>query len=422
MAAPYDLEQLLVSESGRIGADIYRRTVDTSVFLKLVSQEAWPDEMGSSIKVMTYERSLPVNADTGVYTPNTWTAVGENTQDSPSATPPITNDGDNGGNCVPTALQVKFGQSLVSYNLVQTALESPDICVNDLRFPVYRKQQLANIMQILTENTSYLWIERFRDEYIRLAGNKTVANIAGGLVTTNGATFPVGTGVKAPDSQLTLPMLKRAYMRMIRDGAGTSTHGAIGRENGRPVFTLILSSEASENLILLNAELRQDVRWSTKVADLLSPLGVERSYQGFYHLIDDFAPRYNATINGSNDVTAYTRVYPYIASAATKGKKLEINPAYETATYEDVIIFHPDVFVSMVPKPITSPGGGTSFDPVNYRGDFHWQNIRDRVTNPDGTIGYFRGVFQSGSKPIFPQYGTVIRVLRGTTPLGTALV
>jgi hypothetical protein len=56
-----------------------------------------------------------------------------------------------------------------------------------------------------------------------------------------------------------------------------------------------------------------------------------------------------------------------------------------------------------------------SFNPVNYRGDFKWINYPDEVINPDGTIGFFRGVLASASKPIKPEFGYVILFKRTTT-------
>jgi hypothetical protein len=49
-----------------------------------------------------------------------------------------------------------------------------------------------------------------------------------------------------------------------------------------------------------------------------------------------------------------------------------------------------------------------AFNPQNYRGEFKWVNILDRQANPDGNVGYFRGVCASGARPIFPQYGYAI--------------
>ena len=59
MATTYSIEQLLVKEAGRIGPEIYRRTIDTSAWLKLTKQEQFPEEMGDVISSMTFERFFP---------------------------------------------------------------------------------------------------------------------------------------------------------------------------------------------------------------------------------------------------------------------------------------------------------------------------------------------------------------------------
>ena len=173
MATTYEVEQLLVRESGRIGPDIYRKTVDTSPWLKLTKQDSWPDEMGDTVSLMVYERSLPYDTNGALKT--NWTNLASN---------PIVgtaNDGDatDSGNAIaPLGGTVEFGQTLRTYNLQHTSLNSPDVSLNDPRFPLKRKEQLSNIMQILTESTREVWIERYRDEYIRIAENKLTATSA----------------------------------------------------------------------------------------------------------------------------------------------------------------------------------------------------------------------------------------------------
>ena len=54
---------------------------------------------------------------------------------------------------------------------------------------------------------------------------------------------------------------------------------------------------------------------------------------------------------------------------------------------------------TLVPEPI-SGGNGVAFDPVSYKGEFKWTNLPDVSLNPDGTIGFFRGIMASASKPI----------------------
>jgi hypothetical protein len=378
----YTIEQQLVTESGRIGPDIYRRTLNMSPWLKLIKQEEFPEEMGQIISVLTYERSLPAY-------PLTWQNVGQST-------------GNAGGSCLPPVSEVDWAQTLLQYQLQHTALQSPPLCVNDLRITFQRKEQLTNMMYVLTENSAYAWINRYRDEYTRMAQHQII--VTDGFPDGAGAGFPL----TAPTYTLGQGTLKKFYMKLNRDGGSMNP---LDRENGRPVYGLITDAETSENIIKQNADIRQDYRFSSRVNELLAPLGVERSYGGFFHIVDDLPARWD--FSGG----AWVRRYPYVSMPATQGQKAEIDPLYENAAYTDSVIFHNDVMISLVPSPITAPGGNTRFDPVTYRGEFKWLNILHQVDNPDGTIGFFRAIFMQATKPVIPAFGYVLRHLRCDTPL-----
>lgn len=447
MATTYSIEQLLVKEAGRIGPEIYRRTIDTSAWLKLTKQEQFPEEMGDVISSMTFERFYPSltlagAGNTNGYSENEivadagsgWRKLGSNPVDqtytgfnaytqtlSGGSTPPVASTS-TAGNVLPQALNgVTFGQKLRQYSLEWASIESPDVALEDLRFAVKRREQLSNIMDVLTESTSLVWQDRYRNQYtssVATEGNLVYpstssivastssssgdAKVIYDAVTTGVGTAASGaiTAANLPNSQLTQGILKRLYMKLIRDGAGTN---AMGRENGAPVFMLICGAETSESLIRLNADIRQDFRWA-KPNELLTPLGIERSYGGFYHAIDPYPPRFRV-YDTTND--KLIRVYPFKKETTTKGTAYNINSAYETAEYELSYIYHQDVFRSVVPGPVNT-ANKMSFNPQNYRGEFKWVNILDRATNPDGNVGYFRGVLANGARAIFPQYGYAI--------------
>lgn len=489
MATTFEIEQLLVREAGRIGPEIYRRTVDTSIWNKVASQttETFPEEMGDTVSVLTFERSLPHFVDgSGNALAHTWSdslrsnlvnesvTVGADglavqpTGDAPGAAgndssfgrPSDFTDANNISNRTnvnpPLIGNIRFGQTLRKYSLAHAAIESPDLSLNDLIFPVRRREQLANMMSVLSEATNYIWQERYRDEYIRMSGNKLVARTVGtgtsavtslvsagsgstkaeGLVLTGsgaGTILNGGTGTAAARlntllgttggaavsgvfsgaqtasvattiSNLDYTSLKKLYLSMIRDGASTN---AMGRENGAPLFLLVTSAETSENLIwqyTRNGEkLSTDLRYA-KPNELLAPLGIERSFFGFYHAVDMHLPRFTFS-----DTAGFVRVYPYIRSASSaKGFRWDVNPAYETAPYEASILYHKDVCSFLVPKAPSAVPAGADFDAPSYRGDFRWVNIKDRTTNPDGLVGYYRAVFGTGTKPVQPYFGYVI--------------
>jgi hypothetical protein len=184
-------------------------------------------------------------------------------------------------------------------------------------------------------------------------------------------------------------------MKLFRDGANQS---ALGYENGRPILTVIASGETINDIIRQNADRREDLRWGAP-NKLLAPFGVVGSLWGYYFIEDPFPRRFSC----SNGV--YTEIPPFVADAASKGNKSEINPDYETAELEESFIFDPTVFTQLIPEPIVRPHPKFQFDPVNYTGMWKAMNIQDRVCNPDGNIIYHRGIMAAASEPVHPERG-----------------
>ena len=95
---------------------------------------------------------------------------------------------------------------------------------------------------------------------------------------------------------------------------------------------------------------------------------------------------------------------------------LTTNASYDTADYEVAHVLHREVMEILIPAPL-SGAGPVKFDPVSYTGDFKWKNILNEVTNPDGTIGFFRGVLASASRRVKTRFGFAICFKRtSTTP------
>jgi len=143
---------------------------------------------------------------------------------------------------------------------------------------------------------------------------------------------------------------------------------------------------------------RQDLRWGMP-SDLLKMYGVQRDYRGFFHVIDEYPRRFTYSAG------TYTEVPAFSNTAATKGTKSQINPAWEAAIFEESFIFDPTVFTSLIPAPITNPAPDFQFDPVTYLGDWRLKNIPNRDCNPDGNIVYHRGILAHAPDPVHPERG-----------------
>lgn len=424
------IDAALVQEAGRIGADIHKRALHTSPWTDLIKQTAFPEGMGYTQQTMIYDRALPTTDSTGNSAGITWADIAvTETSDTLNQSLTVGNQplakagkqfaGDRGDNTASSVRSyINFSRKLKPYTLRRANVESPKISLEDLRFAVYRQDQLRAIMDLMTEATQYTWENRYRDEYERLSGKVMFAKATGTVVQSavdsdgdNAAdddfegvslsdidilTSSTANGDATPDANISNAILDKAYFQLVRQGAGRE---AYGRENGRPVFGLVCSSEASYAL-QTEAGFRDDVRYNqARVSELIAPLGIEKSFRGYYHLVDDLAPRFD--IDGATG--AVTRILPYTTTAGIVAD----NPAYETASYEAAFILHSEVMESQIPNPF-SGSNGVTFDPCDYKGKFSWLNIKHEEKNPDGTTGFFRGVLASASKPIKTEFGHVI--------------
>lgn len=419
------INTVLAEEANRIGSDVHQRMLHTSPWIDLIKKSAFPDGMGYQLTTLIYDRSLPTTDVGGDSVGVNWNSVGTT---------------DSGGNVFDTSLldqplddaansvqgpngsgsdqrnYINFSKSLKKYSIERAIIESPRINVDDLRYAAHRQEQLRAVIDSLAESTRHSWAERYRDEYDRLCDNTVICradatkteflvdneNVTTDALGAAGGDLDGGGSTKIKDD-ISNAVLDKIYFQMIRKGA---TNEAYGRENGRPVFALVCSSEAS-NTLMKEGEFRNDVRYNNaRVGELIAPLGVEKSWRGFYHLIDDLAPRYKDGSEG-----AITRVEPYTVTDGIT----TVNSEYDSAAYEVAYVLHPSVFEAQIPAPFGGSNGLT-FNPVDYSGEFKWTNILSEATNPDGTIGFFRGILAAASKPIKTELGYAIIYKRGEDP------
>lgn len=383
MATP--ITDIVVRETGRFNQTIYERNFGLSPWQGLIRRGEFPVGMGEQISLLTYERSAPTATEPA------WSAVS-------------VVDGAEGGACLPTATKVAIASTTRNFNLSRRALEGPDFCAEELRTPFALRQQLNAIVEILAEYVRIEWDIRDRHEYLRLV--KWKVTCSANMEVSQATSAPFFSA--CPTSILTQGMLNKWKVKLLRDGAMRS---ALGKENGAAILTLICSQETSDDLIFRNADIRQDLRWG-KPNELLSPYGVERSYRGFYHLIDSYPIRGNCV--GST----FTEVAAFYTVAATKGLKAEVNPTWEAVNAEISYIFDPMVFEQMIPRPITNPAEKFVFDPIQYLGNWSVKNIASRTENPDGNIIFHRGILAAGSMPQYPERGVAFLARRCDSALG----
>lgn len=376
MATDVLLNDRMARNEFALAGEINRTSLNTSIFNKLIIKEPWPNGMSDILQTVTVERNLPANIDA-------WTAIAPN-------------DGTN--TCVPVADVVPRGHTTRQYSLEQKAIESDNICVEDGRNAYQVNDQIRAMFDNLRKAVAYAWKRKAQLSYVDVSQNKIVVHDG---LPVSASHFPT----IAPTSPLTQKVLDKIYMQLISNSAQLDG-GSLGMADGRPQFILVTDAETS-NDIMEETKITQAFLYNDKrVPELLSPLGVDRAFKGYYHTIENLPRRFNFVGN------AWVEVLPYATVAADVGFKAQLRTEYMQAPYTESYVYLPSVFHFVVPNSITSFGSGSSFMSQDYIGEIKWHNEYDRQDNPDRTYGYYRAVMKVGVKAIRPEFGFAIRHLR----------
>jgi len=423
-----NIDTWLTQETNNIMPEIHKYSLHLSPWIDLIKKKEFPSGQGYELSTLIYERTLPntgtnASADAGTLGLS-WTNLGSQLGSNAltdSLGQSFAGASENHLGPQDAKSYLHFQRSIKRFNLKKAVLESPRLSTEDLMVSFQGAQQLSAIIELMKEAITRSWIERNRDEYDRACSllipcltastpfvttiDVSAATLFEGVQTWavdfNNDFVTSGVDVDyTPSAHISNKILDRLYLKMIRAGAGKN---AFGVESARPVLGLVISSEGSY-YIQTESTFREDVRKSTRVNDLLKPLGVDTSFRGWAHIVDDLAPRMSISSGTA------TRIYP---ETMTNGI-LSDNPSYETADYEIAYALHQDVMSSLIPKPTTGVGMA-SFSAVDYVGNLKWLNIPNEVTNPDGNIGFFRAVMSSASELTLTKFGAAIVYKRTVT-------
>jgi hypothetical protein len=291
-----------------------------------------------------------------------------------------------GNACEPPRTLVGFGTTRDSVYMSQLDLQSQPYCLQQLRGIPHVGQQIGKIYSVLREMPMAFIGDFLRTRYtsfgdtLQIAGSSfntfaiTSANTAEALTTIN-----LGSTANLPTSELTLPIMEYYGQLLGMNGYDKDSGLPAGMRN------IVTHSRTWQKLTAQNPELRSQIRPET--LDQLSPLykigkGISANPWGFLApTFDEKQVRFQT--NGSG---LLQRVFPYLNTTATTGKKPIVNPAWFNARYALSYILHPKAATLYTPKPKRIhemiPSVNTSmfgkWDFINNQGIIRFQN-------PDGT-------------------------------------
>lgn len=376
--------------------DVVKSIEDSDFYIQKVPKEPWLDGNGYQYSYPIYERSLVTKAVTDSDFFVAMATLNE--------TPTSDNNLPDTGACTLSGHNIEsFGITTRQVSLKKAAINSPDICLDDLKFQWQVMDQIKNVTRVMSENTKWVWSNTYQTEVIAAAGNCVTAGVDG-IDTSFDASAP-------PTSMLTFGILEEIHQELGFNGGSINPSARV--EDGTPVYTAVGSTYTFNQLKRQSSNGRNDFLYAFEGQGPVtgSMLGAPtlggKVYHGFKFAAVQFPPRYDVTAG-----PVYTRRYPYESSNATRGKKWEVASLYKQATIEDTVIWHADVLRVLIPKPGVAMGGMSYQQAFSWAGEFVWRNIPDRDCNIDGNIGFFRALFAYGIKLERPDLGFVVRHLR----------
>lgn len=283
--------------------------------------------------------------------------------------------------------------------LMRREFRSPSYCVAEIQTYYQFKETMAKIMELL-----YAQVDFFKEQSIAMnvltgIAKKIVVDSDGAKVNTQNP-YVYRNVLGATLSTLNIYILEWLYewMRKIPSCV------PYGMQNGNPIFALECSHQLLSHMYRDDPNMRTDMRNNNEYArDLVDKYNFTNTVRGMFLPAPILTPR-RFNINASGDAE---EVLPYVNGIPMEvGAYTGINPAYEEATHEEVLVHGRSPFKLFVQKMQTTIGEGTDFGPeFEYFNGWKWVNP-ETVEDPLRRVGFFvtsgtLGVSQQFSEGVF---------------------
>lgn len=391
-----------------LGPTLYTRASWKDPWLNLTPRESYPVGAGLVRSAFTIGRSEPATDE------ETWVAIATTSGNSFV------------GSCGVTYNQTYVGYLETTYKPEGFGLVGPLVCQDDLTLHWNSLDFWEKYFQSLEKRNVKSITNRLANIYMnyvpKAAASATFTYVDGDITTQPPASAVDVSGIGIPTCGLIQDYLDTTAIILMELGADEpNTNGWITQGAEGPVFPLLIGVEASNKLLLNNAELRDDYRYAYEgfgdANPVIARMGASRIIKNFRHMITRFPPRWEL-VNG-----ALSRVPTWIMSTASanasKGQVAIVNPDYNNpsiAAWEGAIVMNPWVFTEEVLQPVNS-APGMKWKPQDYFGEWQFVTGNDAllgfggctgVSDPVHKLGRHFAEYRHAAKPIFPEYGRMI--------------
>lgn len=279
---------------------------------------------------------------------------------------------------------------------------SPDYCIKEIQTTADYQEIFTMTVQTLHRQVEFFKEVNIVQNALTLLSKKFVVD-SGGPKANPQDIYSYRPKGAARLSMLNINMLRFFYEWMAKL-PDCVPYDVI---NGAPIFALECSNMLLSELYRVDANLRQDVRFSGLANDLVSKYNFLTSIQGMFIPAPILYPRrFGIDANG-----AWEEILPFLNDIpAEVGAFSSLNPAYEMALYEEVLLHGQHPFKVFYMPTATTLGENTSFGPeFSYFNAWKWINPLTK-NDPFQRVGYFATNASIGIAPQFSEgiFGIIV--------------
>jgi len=281
-----------------------------------------------------------------------------------------------------------YGLERKNMTLMQKDYRTPDYCVNLIKYTYQFREVMEQIMKNLWRQVSFIKAWNINHNALTALSKKFVVDSAGPKINTaNPYVYPnIGN---ARLSNLNIDLLEFFYNWLVLNPDVVP----FGSQDGAPYFSVMASKQVLSRMWRDNPALREDIRHCDSVScEQLGKYNFMYTVRGMFIPAPILLPRRFNIIAGEP-----VEVLPYLNGIPMEiGFFTGINPAYEAATHEEVLIMGRDPLSIFVGSEIETLGAGTDFGPQpNYLNWFKWVNP-ETCQDPFRRVGFFANHIEIG--------------------------
>jgi hypothetical protein len=257
-----------------------------------------------------------------------------------------------------------FERRLIS--LMRREFKTETYCVNEIKSTHEFEQVFGKIIENIQTQVAFFKEYNIGLNFLTGIAKKLIVD-SGGIKGNSADPYQYRALGTATLSKLNFRMLTKLYEGLRR----RSDVVPFDIQNGQPIYAISASDELMDDLYIADANARADLRFSSAADASLTRYNFMSSIRGQFINAPLLYPR-----RFNYESSQWVEVFPFVNGIPAEiGTFSDLNPAWEAAAYEEVLIYGKSPFSVFYRDQITTIGQGTNFGPESsFMNQWLWVN------------------------------------------------